>query len=337
MYKPSTKLAQVLNEHPRAAGYLASVNPYLRLLANPVIVGLMAPRMDLHTVAERARWTVEQLEEAVLQSDRQESVPTRAEDMMVVKDDLKEVMRKLYAGEDPEACRVRFRELIAKADPLMVAAAEAELSREGYSTDQLMKACDVHMDVFRDQLASSRRAVPEGHPLKRLIDDQGAIVAWLEDGAVAAGALASLDGYSAAETTIVRLRQLMDHLHEAENHDVRQENTLFPLLERYGIEEPPAIMWAEHNRMKVTRELIDRTIAGAPYALPYQQFAQTLAGAFQCWAEMFVQHARKEQEILYNVALDLLSEKDWQDLQEESEKLGFFTLPGGSHDERQQS
>lgn len=333
MYKPSTKLAQVLNEHPRAARYLASVNPYLKLLANPVIVGLMASRMDLRTVAGRARWTVEQLEEAVLQSDRQESVPACTEDMTAVKDDLKEVMRKLYAGEDPEACRARFRELIAKVDPLMIAAAEAELSREGYSADQLMQACDVHMEVFRDQLASSRRAVPEEHPLKRFIDDQDAIIAWLEDGAVAAGALVALGGYSAAETTIVRLRQLMDRLHEAENHDVRQENTLFPLLEHYGVEEPPAIMWAEHNRMKATRDLIDKTIAGAPYALSYQQFAQTLAGAFRCWAETFVQHARKEQEILYNVALDLLSEKDWQDLQEESEKLGFFTLPGRSQGE----
>jgi DUF438 domain-containing protein len=30
---------------------------------------------------------------------------------------------------------------------------------------------------------------------------------------------------------------------------------------------------------------------------------------------------------LYNVALDLLSEQDWQDLQQESQELGFFALP----------
>ena len=120
----------------------------------------------------------------------------------------------------------------------------------------------------------------------------------------------------------------MQHLHEAQSHDARQENTLFPLLERYGVEEPPAIMWAEHNRMKATRDLIDKTLLGAPDALPYAQFAQVLAGAFQHWLETFVQHAKKEQEILYNVALDLLSPKDWQDLEQESQELGFFALPG---------
>lgn len=328
MYKPSTKLAAALAEHPRAAGYLASVNPRLKLLGNPVIVGLMASRADLRAVAERAGWTVEELENAIERSDTEGTAGTAPTvDLAALKEDLKGVLRKLYAGEDPAACKVRFKELIGRADPLMIATAEAELAREGFSTDQLMQACDVHMDVFRDQLASSRIAVPDGHPLKRFIDEQDAIIAWLEDGMVAARALVALESYSAAETTIDRLEKLMEHLRAAQSHDIRQENTLFPLLERYGVEEPPAIMWAEHNRMKATRDLIDKTIEGAPYALKYPLFAQVLAGAFQSWLETFVQHARKEQEILYNVALELLSEKDWQDLQRESEELGFFTLP----------
>jgi DUF438 domain-containing protein len=329
MYKSSTKLAAVLAEHPHAAGYLASVNPRLKLLGNPVIIGLMAARTDLNAVAERGGWTLEELEDAIMKSDAQQTgPPVPSADTAALKESVKDVLRKLYAGEDPESCKVRFKELIAKTDPLVLATAEAELAREGFSSDQLLQACDVHMDVFRDQLADSRATVPDGHPLRRFIDEQDAIIGWLEDGVVTTRALVNLSGYSAAETTITRLRRLMQRLHEAQSHDIRQENTLFPLLERYGVEEPPAIMWAEHDRMKSIRDLIDTTIAGAPYALTYPLFAQVLAGAFQSWREMFVQHARKEQEILYNVALELLSEQDWHMLQQESEKLGFFTLPG---------
>ena len=69
MYKPTTKLSTVLTEHPRAAAYLASINPQLKLLGNPVVIGLMAPRTDLRKVAERAGWTVEELEAAVVRSD----------------------------------------------------------------------------------------------------------------------------------------------------------------------------------------------------------------------------------------------------------------------------
>jgi uncharacterized protein len=328
MYKPTTKLSAVLTEHLRAAAYLASINPHLKLLGNPVAIGLMAPRTDLRKVAERAGWTVEELEAAVVRSDTEgTATATSGEAPAKVKEGLKAVLRKLYAGEDPVTCKAQFKELIARADPLLIATAEAELAREGFSTDQLMEACDVHMDVFRDQLASSRTVVPDGHPLKRFIREQDAIIAWLEQGLTLARTLGALDGYAAAEITIAELRSLMQHLHEAQSHDARQENTLFPLLERYGVEEPPAIMWSEHNRMKATRDVIDTTIQGAPDATPYAQFAQVLAGAFQHWLETFVQHAKKEQEILYNVALDLLSEQDWQDLQQESQELGFFALP----------
>ena len=328
MYSPTTKLSAVLAEHPGAAGYLASVNPRLKLLGNPVIVGLMAPRTDLRKIAERGGWSVDELEEAILRSDSEVAGTTPQQDTGTLKEQLKTVLRKLYAGEDPDACKAQFKELIAQADPLLIATAEAELAREGYSTDQLMEACDVHMDVFRDQLASSRTAVPEGHPLKRFIDEQDAIIHWLEQGLSLARSLAGCTDYAQAAPQLDQLNQLMVHLHEAQNHDDRQENTLFPLLERYGVEEPPSIMWAEHNRMRMTRGLIDKTLAAAPDAIPYAQFTQVLAGAFQHWLETFVQHAKKEQEILYNVALDLLSEKDWQELEQESSELGYFPLPG---------
>ncbi|MCX6097189.1 MAG: DUF438 domain-containing protein, partial [Caldiserica bacterium] len=322
MYKSTTKLSVVLTEHPRAAAYLASINPLLRLLGNPVVIGLMAPRTDLRKIAERAGWTLKELETAVVRSDTDGTAPAASgEAPAKLKEDLKAVLRKLYAGEDPATCKAEFKGLIARADPLLIATAEAELAREGFSTDQLMEACDVHMDVFRDQLASSRTVVPDGHPLKRFIREQDAIIAWLEQGLVLARTLSALDGYVPAERALAGLRTLMQHLHEAQSHDARQENTLFPLLERYGVEEPPAIMWAEHNRMKATRDVIDTTLQGAPDAMPYAQFAQVLAGAFQHWLETFVQHAKKEQEILYNVALDLLSDKDWQELEQESQEL----------------
>src|SRR5450756_2473390 len=89
-----------------------------------------------------------------------------------------------------------------------------------------MEACDVHMDVFRDQLASSRTVVPDGHPLKRFIDEQDAIIAWREQGFPLARTLSALDGYAAAESPLAELRALMQHLHEAQSHDARQENCL---------------------------------------------------------------------------------------------------------------
>jgi hypothetical protein len=204
------------------------VNPRLKLLGNPVIVGLMAPRTDLRKIAERAGWSVDELEAAILRSDSTAVATLPQQDTGALKEQLKTVLRRLYAGEDPDACKAEFKELIARADPLLIATAEAELAREGYSTDRLMEACDVHMDVFRDQLASSRTSVPDGHPLKRFIEDQDAIIGWLEQGLALARSLAGLGGYAEAAPQLDQLYQVIAHLHEAQNHDDRQENTLFP-------------------------------------------------------------------------------------------------------------
>ncbi|HPS69951.1 MAG TPA: hypothetical protein PLO19_04305, partial [Candidatus Cryosericum sp.] len=114
MYPPTTKLSSVLAEHPGAAGYLASVNPRLKLLGNPVIVGLMAPRTDLRKIAERAGWSVDELEAAILRSDSAAEATQPQQDTAALKEQLKTVLRKLYAGEDPDACKAEFKELIAR-------------------------------------------------------------------------------------------------------------------------------------------------------------------------------------------------------------------------------
>jgi uncharacterized protein len=124
MYKPTTRLSAVLTEHPRAAAYLASTNPHLKLLGNPVIISLMATRTDLRKVAERAGWTMEELEVAVVRSDTEGTATAPSgEAPAKLKEDLKAVLRKLYAGEDPITCKAQFKELITRADPLLIATA----------------------------------------------------------------------------------------------------------------------------------------------------------------------------------------------------------------------
>ena len=40
------------------------------------------------------------------------------------------------------------------------------------------------------------------------------------------------------------------HFRDEELHYQREENVLFPYLEKHGITEPPAIMWMDHDRIR---------------------------------------------------------------------------------------
>lgn len=49
---------------------------------------------------------------------------------------------------------------------------------------------------------------------------------------------------------ILKLKEIAAELLDAEKHYLREENVLFPLLEKHGITEPPAIMWMEYNQLR---------------------------------------------------------------------------------------
>ena len=50
------------------------------------------------------------------------------------------------------------------------------------------------------------------------------------------------------EETIAQLNHLVEHLQDSESHYLREENVLFPHLKKYGITQPPTIMWMEHDK-----------------------------------------------------------------------------------------
>lgn len=51
------------------------------------------------------------------------------------------------------------------------------------------------------------------------------------------------------------LGHIINHFRESESHYLREENVLFPYLEKHGITQPPMIMWSEHQEIRRKGEL----------------------------------------------------------------------------------
>ncbi len=332
-YKKSTKLSQLISDNPGIIKYLISRYPSMKMLKNPLVVQTMASRITLAKLAKKHDINFEEfvrdIEEG-LQNGKigtGEAFKKSLKTADNFKEKIKALMKELFEEEgDVEKVREEFKEVLKKVNPVIIAIAEAELTKEGYSIQDLMKACDVHLELFKDELMNSRKKVSKSHPLWRFIKDHDAMMFWFEEGLKISRELSKKKGYEDAEELLEKLREIMEHLKESENHDIRQENTLFPVLEKYGVEEPPAIMWDEHSKMKEKRRKVEDLLKEIP-SVPYEEFVTYLQGAFTYLVEIFVKHTQKEQEILYNVALDILSDKDWQDIKRASDKFGYFELP----------
>ena len=242
------------------------------------------------------------------------------------KQKIKELLKKVSEKTSPEemaAIKKDFKETIKDANPLIIAAAEAELMKEGSTIDDLMKACDVHLEMFRDVIRNPNLKVPEGHPIASFQEDHKNILSVMEKLIDEIKEAKKIGNYEDAVTEIKMIGKLADKIMEAENHNVRQENTLFPVLEKHGIEQPPAIMWHDHTEMKELKKAIIK-LAKAVNAENFTDFLGRLAQISMLLLEKFGSHTQKEENILYVTAMKVITEDEWKDIKEECDNLGYF-------------
>jgi DUF438 domain-containing protein len=125
-----------------------------------------------------------------------------------------------------------------------------------------------------------------------------------------------------ASTLITELQRHMHALTDVEKHYRRKENLLFPYLEKHGITGPPTVMWGKHDE---TREML----SGAIEAL--KETARITAGEAKSVIDLVLQPAwnsieemiYKEEQILFPMCLDTLSEEEWYHIYNQSLEIGF--------------
>ncbi len=123
-------------------------------------------------------------------------------------------------------------------------------------------------------------------------------------------------------------RQFADRCHHG-----KEEDLLFPLLEAKGMpreEGPIGVMLVEHDQ---GRSLV-RQMAGAA-----QNYTDDLGGAGELWADaarsystLLRQHIHKENDVLFMVADNLLSDEDQAKLAAEFEKAEIEKMGPGTHE-----
>ena len=221
------------------------------------------------------------------------------------KEALRNILDRLHAGEDPATLKEEFKQLVGNVTPLEISQIEAELVKEGTPRTELERLCDVHMALFKESLRNELD-VPDWHPLRILIAEHTGMLA-------AAERIWQLARDRGEGDELVQLgKQLAD----TESHYQREENVLFPYLERHGITEPPAIMWMEHDRIRDERravvELIESNIAG-----------KLLTAKAKGLYELLSSHFQKEGKILFPSALEVITEPEWVEIRSEFDAIGY--------------
>jgi len=228
---------------------------------------------------------------------------------------LKELITQLHAGVPPQEVKERFRQVLEGVSPLEIAKIEQDLVNEGTPREEIQRLCDVHMAVFREQLEKQKLEVSLEHPCNILVEEHKILLQLSEK-------LNTISNKVQQKSDVKQLKQITEDLLDAEKHYLREENVLFPILEKHGISEPPAIMWMEHNQLREKKKQLHNLIEKYD-TLKFPDFKKQLDESVKSLADILSSHIFKENNILIPAALRVVSEEEWKAIRKEFDEIGY--------------
>jgi DUF438 domain-containing protein len=236
---------------------------------------------------------------------------------------LTSILRRLNEGEDPQAVRAEAKELLATIGPEDLALAEQNLIEEGLSLEDLQGLCPIHLEVLGEQLQQMRARLPQGHVVSTLIHEHDAILSFLDMLQQESEAVGRLSAYPGPTPEFQKLAHIAEHLVETERHHQREEDVLFPELEKRGMQGPPAVMREEHRQLRPRKRELKELVENADRHEfgDFKLRLKTLAGFI---VPTLREHIYKENNILYPAALQIIEDdRVWQRLKGECDAIGY--------------
>lgn len=244
---------------------------------------------------------------------------------------LKDILLRLHHGASPDSVEADFQAHFSDVSPIEVSLMEHELMNgdHGVGFEDVMKLCTVHAKVMAAGVQG--KEVPdsqqEGHPVWIFKQENLALQAGLHR------IQRLLDALESAESQgqdldpgllrgLTRQYQLLDQF---QRHYRRKEELFFPIMESYGHDAPPKVMWGVDDQIRDLFALAKEALKGLVDQAGDASVAQVLA-TYQTFVQEFKDMIFKEEAILIPLLLSLFSEDDWLAIAKDSPEFGYAII-----------
>ncbi len=237
------------------------------------------------------------------------------------KDRLKQLILKLHAGETMERVRAELIESLQNIPYGEVVEVEQELIEEGLPETEVLQLCDVHGAVLEGNVdLSGAKTIPEGHPVDVFQHENTELRKTAETTKIL---LDKLPGVSEPDFKkyVLQLESFFNQLMDVDKHYQRKEYLVFPYLEKNEITGPPKVMWGKHDEI---REQLKGCleILKTP-GLKMEDLFDSLELLFYPVLQSLTDMTKKEEEILFPMAMDVLTTEDWWNIHKQTLEYGF--------------
>ncbi len=230
---------------------------------------------------------------------------------------------QLHEGKAPEEVKKRLMDLMQKIPYGEIVEVEQELISEGLPESEVLRLCDIHSMVLEDSIdLSGAQVVPPGHPVDTFQKENRElekIGKKLDELYERSDEMMKMMG---AEKYINNLRSLFNSLMDVDKHYRRKENLLFPFLENYGITGPPKVMWGKHDETRAfLRQAMDSLLNTGP--VTPESIRNKIQLSLQPASKAVTDMIMKEEEILFPMTMDKLTDQDWYEIYRQTNEIGY--------------
>ena len=240
---------------------------------------------------------------------------------------LVDILKQLHQGASISELKEKYRDVLQQISPFEIPLIEQYLVREGVPVTEILKLCDLHVELFRDFIATREvKDVPEGHPLDLLMRENE----WILKRAEVLGLYAMSLQTASPETStsiIGNIRFILAELRKIRLHYRKIQMLIFPYLERRGIIAVPRVMWGREDQVIVKlRQLhskVEDALAGR-VQVDYKALAQELLALSREISDLVF----RENKILFPAIWALFSEGEWTAIAEIADEMGYIVEVG---------
>lgn len=241
------------------------------------------------------------------------------------REDLKALIRRLHDGDALEEVREALVRTLGEVPYNEVVAAEQELIAEGLPQEEVLRLCDLHTAALKGAIdLSGARKAPAGHPVDVFEKENRALEAELAGTRAELASLAGGEPGRAAADAVRGLQARLNALGDVDKHYQRKENLVFPHLERRDITGPPTVMWGKHDEIRARLRAARESLAAAAEG-PISAGELAALGSFVVEPALvgLADMIQKEEQILFPMCLDTLTEAEWYAVARQSVEYGF--------------
>ncbi|MEK7448789.1 MAG: DUF438 domain-containing protein [Planctomycetota bacterium] len=240
------------------------------------------------------------------------------------KAEFKQLLKELKDGQVSAETKEKAKKFLQGIDARTLGAVEQELIREGVSHDEIRSSlCDIHLEAMRDALVNKKIEVPAPHPVHTLMEEHKVILQNLKELGEFLKKLPQIKSFKElGEEQTEKLKDIAHHLVEAENHHQREEEALFPKLKAHDVVEPPQIMELDHVEFRKRKKELYQ-IAHNHQKYDFAEFKNKVTELGGFIAKELESHIFKEDNILYQIALQILTEEEWKEVKRQCDKIGY--------------